>query len=102
MEKSYENMIKLIGLESVSDKIDYEILETSQCNGYKRELIQYFVHGRKNLAFLLIPDKEGKCPAILINHQHNRERNLGKSEGGHALTSERFDYIIDWIIKSAK
>lgn len=80
MSTNSERMIKLIDLEPVSNRIDYEILETSQCNGYKRELIQYLVHGRKNIAFLLLPDGEGKHPAILINHQHNGERNLGKSE----------------------
>lgn len=80
MSTNSERMIKLIGLEPVSNRIDYEILEISQCNGYRRELIQYLVHGRKNIAFLLLPDEEGKHPAILINHQHNGERNLGKSE----------------------
>ncbi|HEX2947043.1 MAG TPA: prolyl oligopeptidase family serine peptidase [Clostridia bacterium] len=80
MSTKSEKMIKLIGLEPVSNTIDYEVLETSQCNGYKRELIQYFIHGRKNIAFLLLPEGEGKHPAILINHQHNGERNLGKSE----------------------
>lgn len=75
-----EKMIQLIGLEPVSDTIDFEVLETSQCGGYKRELIQYFVQGRKNIAFLLSPEGKGKHPAILINHQHNGERNLGKSE----------------------
>jgi dienelactone hydrolase len=80
MSTNCEKMIKLIGLEPVSNKIEYEILEISQCNGYKRELIQYFVRGRKNIAFLLLPDSDGKHPAILINHQHNGERNLGKSE----------------------
>lgn len=80
MSTNCEKMIKLIDLEPVSNKIDYEILEISQCNGYKRELIQYFVRGRKSIAFLLLPDSDGKHPAILINHQHNGERNLGKSE----------------------
>lgn len=28
--------------------------------------------------------------------------SIKQYEGGHALTSERFDYIIDWIIKAAK
>lgn len=80
MSAKSEDMIKLIGLEPVENRIDYEVLEIFQCNGYRRELIQYFIHGRKNIAFLLLPDGEGKHPAVLINHQHNRERNLGKSE----------------------
>ncbi|WFA08965.1 acetylxylan esterase [Tissierella sp. Yu-01] len=80
MGANSEKMKKLIGLEPVNNKIDYEILEISQCNGYKRELIQYFIHERKNIAYLLLPDGEGKHPGILINHQHNGERNLGKGE----------------------
>jgi len=80
MSANIEKMAELIGLEPVSDKIGYEVLETVQCKGYRRELIQYLVHGRRNIAFLLLPDGEGKHPAVLINHQHNGERNLGKSE----------------------
>lgn len=80
MGTNYEKMIELIDLEHVSNRIDYEIIETTQCKGYRRELIQYCINGRKNIAFLLLPDGEGKRPAILINHQHNGERNLGKSE----------------------
>lgn len=80
MSINRKEMIKLIGLEPVNCIIDYEVLETVQCDGYKRELIQYFIHGRKNIAFLLLPDGEGRHPAVLISHQHNRERNLGKSE----------------------
>lgn len=80
MSTNNEKMVKLISLDPVSKRIDYEVLETTQCNGYKRELIQYFVQERKNIAFLLLPDSEGMHPAILINHQHNGERNLGKSE----------------------
>lgn len=80
MSTNSEKMIKLIGLQPVSNSVDYEVLETIQCNGYTRKLIQYFVFKRKIVAFLLLPDSEGKHPAILINHQHNGERNLGKSE----------------------
>jgi len=80
MNTNNEQMVKLIGLHHICNSIDYEVLETTQCNGYKRELIQYFVQARKIVAFLLLPDLKGNHPAILINHQHNGERNLGKSE----------------------
>ncbi|MBZ9623676.1 acetylxylan esterase [Clostridium sp. FP2] len=80
MSTNSKEMVKLIDLKPVSSRIDYGVLETFQCNGYRRELIEYFIHGRKNTALLLLPDGEGKHPAVLINHQHNRERNLGKSE----------------------
>src|SRR5262245_1683386 len=31
-------------------------------------------------AFLLIPHGAGPFPAVLVHHQHNRQRHLGKSE----------------------
>jgi hypothetical protein len=31
-------------------------------------------------ALLWLPDRTGPCAAILIHHQHNSERHLGKSE----------------------
>ena len=48
--------------------------------GYTRQLLEYDSHGDKVRAFLLLPETLGKNPAILINHQHNREHHLGKSE----------------------
>lgn len=80
MNARNEQMKKLIGLQSVDNKIDYDVLENIECDGYKRELIQYYVRNRKIIAFLLTPNKKGNLPAVLINHQHNSERNLGKSE----------------------
>lgn len=75
-----QKMMELIGLDPVPDRIPYEVLEKTLCNGYEQLRIRYDVHGRKNIAFLLLPDRKGNRPAVLINHQHNGERNLGKSE----------------------
>jgi len=73
---------EIIGIElpnPVSD-IKYTILETTQEDGYTRELIEYNSFGDKVVAYLLLPEILNNNPAILINHQHNREHHLGKSE----------------------
>lgn len=73
---------ELIGLSlpwNVSE-VAYEVLDSVQEEGYTRQLISYVSDGGKVSAFLLLPDKLENNPAILINHQHNREHHLGKSE----------------------
>ncbi len=58
----------------------YHVLETIKEEGYIRQRIEYDSFGDKVSAFLLLPQKLDNNPAILINHQHNREHHLGKSE----------------------
>ena len=60
--------------------VEYRILESTEEDGYTRQLIEYDSHGDRVIAFLLLPENLGNNPAILINHQHNREHHLGKSE----------------------
>ncbi len=73
---------ELIGLSlpwEASD-VTYEVLDSVQEEGYIRQLIAYESDGDKVSAYLLLPDKLENNPAVLINHQHNREHHLGKSE----------------------
>ena len=73
---------KLIGISlpwKVSD-VTYEVLDSVKEEGYTRQLISYTSDGDIVSAFLLLPDRLDNNPAILINHQHNREHHLGKSE----------------------
>ncbi|WP_313129348.1 hypothetical protein [Anaerocolumna sp.] len=60
--------------------IEYRLLDSTKEDGYTRHLIEYDSYGDKVIAFLLLPEILDKNPAILINHQHNREHHLGKSE----------------------
>lgn len=60
--------------------VEYRILEFTEEEGYTRQLIEYDSCGDKVSAFLLLPKVLNNNPAILINHQHNREHHLGKSE----------------------
>lgn len=60
--------------------VSYQLLKSTKEEGYTRQLIEYDSCGDKVTAFLLLPDILDNNPAILINHQHNREHHLGKSE----------------------
>lgn len=82
MKELRQDIAKVIGI-TVPDNvfnIGYKILESVEEVGYKRHLIEYDSYGDKVPAYLLVPEKQGNNPAILINHQHNREHHLGKSE----------------------
>lgn len=60
--------------------VEYRLLDSTKEDRYTRQLIEYDSYGDKVIAFLLLPEILDKNPAILINHQHNREHHLGKSE----------------------
>ncbi|MDE6596377.1 MAG: prolyl oligopeptidase family serine peptidase [Oscillospiraceae bacterium] len=82
MKKLRNEIAEAIGIADPSSApyVEYKLLETTKEDGYTRQLIEYDSYGDKVIAFLLIPEKLGKNPAVLINHQHNREHHLGKSE----------------------
>lgn len=69
-----------IDVPNTISNVEYRILESTEEDGYTRQLIEYDSHGDRVIAFLLLPENLDKNPAILINHQHNREHHLGKSE----------------------
>ncbi|MBE5930261.1 MAG: hypothetical protein E7268_04255 [Lachnospiraceae bacterium] len=73
---------ELIGLSLPWKAIDvtYEVLDSVKEEGYTRQLVSYTSDGDKVSAYLLLPDTLKNNPAVLINHQHNREHHLGKSE----------------------
>ena len=73
---------EIIGIQPVlaEETVDYKVLESVEESGYTRQLIEYDAGEDKVSAYLLLPEKQGNNPAILINHQHNREHHLGKSE----------------------
>jgi dienelactone hydrolase len=73
---------EIIGIKAddIPASIEYRIIESIKEDGFKRQLIEYNSNGDIVIAFLLIPEILNNNPAILINHQHNSERHLGKSE----------------------
>jgi len=75
------DIIRLIGLKiHLINDIRYDIISYEIKEGYEQHLIVYQNDGSKIPAFLLIPNKANACPAIIIHHQHNGQRHLGKSE----------------------
>jgi dienelactone hydrolase len=67
---------------SISDSpvssITHEVAEE---DGYRRLRISYpSQEGDQIPAFLLLPDGRGPFAAVLVHHQHNSQRHLGKSE----------------------
>lgn len=82
MKKLREEITKIIGIKTseMATHIEYNILESAEKDGYTRHLIEYDSCGDNVPAYLLVPENQGNNPAILINHQHNREHHLGKSE----------------------
>ncbi len=94
---------EIIGIRYTPCVVEYKIIESSKQEKYTRYLIKYNARDRDDeiIAYLLIPDESGPRPAVLINHQHNGERFLGKSEVcglagdplqafGHALAQKGF------------
>ena len=82
MENLRNEIAEVIGI-TASDPAphtEYKVLDSVKEDGYTRHRIEYPSGEDKVTAFLLFPEKLDKNPAILINHQHNREHHLGKSE----------------------
>lgn len=77
-----DELAEIIGIDiyNYNRNIEYKVLESVPERGYVRQRIEYDSFGDWVSAFLLLPEKLDNNPAILINHQHNRERHLGKSE----------------------
>ncbi len=76
---------RYLGIKEAYEGPDYRIVKQEQKDGYKSVLICYQgSEGDEVPAYLLLPDslatKSGFYPAIVIHHQHNGERHLGKSE----------------------
>jgi hypothetical protein len=65
----------------VEKPVAVDVHHEIQQPGYRRLSITYPAHeGDLIYAFLLIPDGSGPFPGLLVHHQHNSERHLGKGE----------------------
>ncbi|MBV9048783.1 MAG: dienelactone hydrolase family protein [Solirubrobacterales bacterium] len=57
------------------------IVDEQRCDAYVERLVEYPNLEREDVrAFLLLPDVPGPVPGVVVHHQHNRQRHLGKSE----------------------
>ena len=77
---SRNDIADIIGVQYTPCSSEYKIINSFRQEKYTRYFIEYDVPDDKVYAYLLIPDASGLRPAILIKHQHNGERFLGKSE----------------------
>ncbi|MBQ7863144.1 MAG: dienelactone hydrolase family protein [Lachnospiraceae bacterium] len=86
MSEMRKDIAKLIGIDlskmtqARNTSVEYTVLSSTKEDGYTRLYINYVSGSETVPVYLLIPDKQGNNPAVLINHQHNREHHLGKSE----------------------
>ena len=84
MSEMRKDIANLIGIDlsemAVDNSVEYTVLSSDKEDGYTRQYIRYTSGAEIVPAYLLIPDEQGNNPAVLINHQHNREHHLGKSE----------------------
>jgi dienelactone hydrolase len=82
MLDSRTEITNIIGIKAddLLAKVDYRVIQSTEKNGYERKLIEFDSYEGAVIAYLLVPNAVSKNPAILINHQHNGERHLGKSE----------------------
>lgn len=70
-----------IGIAPQNASTVYTVIEAIEKSTYTQCLISYEgSEGDLIPAYLLIPKGLGPYPGLLIHHQHNRERHLGKSE----------------------
>ncbi|MFY0697988.1 MAG: hypothetical protein JXR11_09080 [Balneola sp.] len=72
---------KFLDIEIHSSPVPFEILETEKFEEFDRQLISYMGSENDDIrGYLFIPTKKKIIGSILVHHQHNGERHLGKSE----------------------
>ena len=70
-----------LGFKIHRGKLDYSVVEIKETDEFKRILIEYLGSEADIIrAYLFLPKTHKIIGAILVHHQHNGERHLGKSE----------------------
>jgi dienelactone hydrolase len=76
-----KTLVRLLGRTPARCALQPKVLERVALTGCTREKVSYMVEpGQRVSAYLFVPTGEGRHPAVLCIHQHNREYHLGKSE----------------------
>lgn len=76
-----EEIKNYLRLQPINGTVPYRTHQVSSEEGYTRYLISYEGLESDDIwAYLLVPIGKGPFPAVLVHHQHNGERNIGKSE----------------------
>lgn len=76
-----ESICQFLNLELVETPVDYKVQEVTSHAGYRVErIICDAADGDPIPAFLMMPNRDGVFPAVMVHHQHAGQRHLGKSE----------------------
>jgi dienelactone hydrolase len=76
-----QTLVRLLGRTPARAALQPKVLERVALSGFVREKVSYMVEpGQRVGAYLFVPAGDGRHPAVLCIHQHNREFHLGKSE----------------------
>jgi dienelactone hydrolase len=81
MDVLRQQIRQFLRFDSPTTPVAFVTHQTDEEAGYRRLRISYVSpDGDLIPAFLLLPAGDGPFPAVLIHHQHNSQRHLGKSE----------------------
>lgn len=76
-----KNIQSFLNIKIHCQKVDFEVLQTQNEARFDRHLIQYLGNEKDEIrAYLFIPRNIPIIGSVLVHHQHNSERHLGKSE----------------------
>ncbi len=91
-------LVRLLGRTPARCALQPKVLERVALTGCTREKVSYMVEpGQRVSAYLFVPVGDGRHPAVLCIHQHNREYHLGKSEpAGLSGNPEQF-YALELV-----
>lgn len=81
------------------NKVDFDIIETFETQYFDRHLIKYQgCESDEIRAYLFIPKNIKIIGSVLVHHQHNGERHLGKSEVA-GIIGDHFQFFCPELAK---
>ncbi len=76
-----QEIAEFLHFDPTENPVSFTTHQTDAERGYRRLRVSYPGLDREPIpAFLLLPEGAGPYAAVLVHHQHNSERHLGKSE----------------------
>lgn len=90
--KIYDNLVEAMGGFPHRKLKDVLLLETVECDLYRREKHLLVCEDRTIPLYLLLPHTDERRPGILAHHQHAGEYELGKSEPAGLKGNEEMFY----------
>src|SRR5579859_339360 len=92
-----EQLIPLLGRFPEPYPLQIRVDEEQQLDGYRRQLVSYYVEpGERVRAYLLLPDGgAAPRPAVLAIHQHAGQYYLGKSEPAGLSANAMYHYGLE-------